>query len=115
MMTRKMKIWLTVASLFTMVNVGGGVFAARLAEGMHAGVHVLLAVVGVVWMSRIMARSKALPDAVASALPQDGPLEQLQQSVDAIALEVERIGEAQRYTAKLMSDRARMAPPKSDV
>ena len=52
------------------------------------------------------------PDAVASALPQDGPLEQLQQSVDAIALEVERIGEAQRYTAKLMADRARTAASK---
>lgn len=114
-MTRRMKIWLTVATLFTLVNVGGGVFAAMSAEGMHAGVHVLLAVVGAWWMARIMARSKASPDAASSALPHDGPLEQLQQSVDAIALEVERIGEAQRYTAKLMSDRARTAPPKSDL
>lgn len=114
-MTRKMKIWLTVASLFTMVNVGGGVMAAMASEGMHTGLHVVLAVVGVWWMARIMARSKATPDAAASALPQDGPLEQLQQSVDAIALEVERIGEAQRYTAKLMSDRARAAPPKGDL
>jgi hypothetical protein len=114
-MTRKMKIWLTVASLFTLVNVGGGVFAARLAEGLHAGVHVLLAVVGAWWMSRIMARSRALPDAAAGALPHDAPLQQLQQSVDAIALEVERIGEAQRYTAKLMSDRARTAPPQGDA
>ena len=114
-MTRRMKIWLTVATLFTLVNVAGGVMAARLSEGMHTGLHVVLAVVGAWWMGRIMARSKAQPDAVASALPHDAPLEQLQQSVDAIALEVERIGEAQRYTAKLMSDRARTAPPKSDL
>ena len=31
-------------------------------------------------------------------------LEQLQQSVDAIALEVERIGEAQRFNAKLQAE-----------
>jgi hypothetical protein len=33
-------------------------------------------------------------------------LDQLQQSVDAIAVEVERIAEAQRFSAKLLADRA---------
>lgn len=33
-------------------------------------------------------------------------LDQLQQSVDAIAVEVERIAEAQRFSAKLLSERA---------
>jgi hypothetical protein len=33
-------------------------------------------------------------------------LVQLQQSVDAIAIEVERIAEAQRYTTKLLADRS---------
>ena len=36
----------------------------------------------------------------------DGRLEQLQQSVDAIAVEVERIAEAQRFSAKLLAERA---------
>jgi hypothetical protein len=36
----------------------------------------------------------------------DSRLEQLQQSVDSIAIEVERIAEAQRFTAKLMAERA---------
>jgi hypothetical protein len=36
---------------------------------------------------------------------QSAQLEQLQQSVDAIALEVERIAEAQRFSAKLLSER----------
>ena len=40
------------------------------------------------------------------ALRNEAQLEQLQQSVDAIAIEVERIAEAQRFTAKLMSERA---------
>lgn len=36
-------------------------------------------------------------------------LEQLQQSVDAIAVEVERIAEAQRFSAKLLAERADQA------
>jgi hypothetical protein len=32
-------------------------------------------------------------------------MEQLQQSVDAIAVEVERIAEAQRFSAKLLAER----------
>jgi len=35
----------------------------------------------------------------------DSRLEQLQQSVDAIAIEVERIAEAQRFSAKLLAGR----------
>ena len=35
----------------------------------------------------------------------DERLEQLQQSVDAIAVEVERIAEAQRFSAKLLAER----------
>ena len=36
-------------------------------------------------------------------------LEQLQQSIDAIAVEVERIAEAQRFSAKLLAQRAEPA------
>jgi uncharacterized membrane-anchored protein YhcB (DUF1043 family) len=38
----------------------------------------------------------------------DDRLEHLQQSVDAIAIEVERIAEAQRFSAKLLSERVDM-------
>jgi hypothetical protein len=45
------------------------------------------------------------------ALPyNDARLEQLQQSVDSIAIEVERIAEAQRFSAKLLA--AREAEPR---
>jgi hypothetical protein len=37
--------------------------------------------------------------------PQSLQLEQLQQSIDAIAVEVERIAEAQRFSAKLLAER----------
>ena len=38
--------------------------------------------------------------------PNDDRLEHLQQSVDSIAIEVERIAEAQRFTTKLLAERA---------
>jgi hypothetical protein len=38
--------------------------------------------------------------------PSDDRLEHLQESVDAIAVEVERIAEAQRFSAKLLAERA---------
>ena len=36
----------------------------------------------------------------------DNRLEQIQQTVDSIAIEVERIAEAQRFTAKLAAERS---------
>ncbi len=44
---------------------------------------------------------RELPD----AQPADERLEHLQQSLDAIALDVERIGEAQRYAMKVVAER----------
>jgi hypothetical protein len=42
----------------------------------------------------------------------DPRLEHIQQSLDAIGLEVERIGEAQRCTTKLVAERVGAASPK---
>jgi hypothetical protein len=49
---------------------------------------------------RAIVRTKRLPPPA-----QDDRLDHLQQSVDAIAIEVERIAEAQRFTTKLLSGR----------
>lgn len=40
----------------------------------------------------------------------DGRLARLEQAVDSIALEVERISEAQRFTTKLLSEHTRTTP-----
>lgn len=37
-------------------------------------------------------------------------LERVEQAIDAVAVEVERIGEAHRFTAKLLSDRLEPLP-----
>jgi len=49
------------------------------------------------------------PSAVISAR-----LERIEQAVEAVAIEVERIAEAQRFSAKLMSEQQRSLP-KSDA
>ena len=57
-------------------------------------------------LMRSFGRAKQPP-----ALPQqrfDEQFAQLQQSIDAIAVEVERIAEAQRFSTKLLSDGARV-------
>lgn len=37
-------------------------------------------------------------------------LERMEQAIESVAVEVERISEAQRFTAKLLADRAEQAP-----
>ena len=104
-MTRRTKIWWVVAVLFTLINLAGAGYAAAVGEGPHAAVHVALLVVAAYWMWRLARRAERqdLPSLQAA----DQRLEQLQQSVDAVALEVERIGEAQRFSAKLEAERAK--------
>lgn len=62
----------------------------------------------VVWrgIRRWIWKKKPASAVTAAAAPDQSPrLEQLQQSVDVIALEVERISEAQRFLAKVMNER----------
>ena len=101
-MTRRSKLWLAVASLFNLINAGGGGYAVALGEQMHAAVHAGLLLIGAFWAWRLATRTD---EQDSLGLPQAARMEQLQQSVDAIAIEVERIGEAQRFTAKLKQER----------
>lgn len=56
---------------------------------------------------RFIWKRKPVPPPTAQAVVDQSPrLEQLQQSVDVIALEVERISEAQRFLAKVINERA---------
>ena len=53
------------------------------------------------WRAAKKSPTRELPNAL-----YEQRLDQLQQSVDAIAVEVERIAEAQRFSAKLLAERA---------
>jgi hypothetical protein len=101
MMTRP-GLWRALAALFTLINLVGIGWAVAESEGPHAAAHVALSVLGMYAMWRLSART-ALHDAPTAELA-ELRLEQLQQSVDAIALEVERIGESQRFNAKLQAE-----------
>jgi hypothetical protein len=57
-----------------------------------------------VWMMRALKRKAPAPELPNPLYEQR--LDQLQQSVDAIAVEVERIAEAQRFSAKLLKERS---------
>src|SRR2546428_5697423 len=109
-MTRRSTFWLVAASLFTFINLVGAGMAAAGGEWLHTGAHVGLLLLGAAFVWRLAPRAgrHQLPD----GHQVDERLEHLQQSMDAIALEVERVGEAQRYIAKLAAERAETSPPK---
>jgi hypothetical protein len=111
-MTRqRAKRWLVVASVFTLINLGGAGMAAVAGEVLHTAAHVGLLFLGAyfVWQLAPRARGQQVMLADQEADPR---LERLQQSLDAIGLEVERIGEAQRFTTKIVAERAAAASPK---
>ena len=103
-MNRRSMLWQVAAALFTAVNLVGAGYALALNEVPHASTHGVLALVGayMMWWLAARAQRQNMPTA---QLP-DARLEQLQQSVDAIALEVERISESQRFAVKLKADRS---------
>jgi hypothetical protein len=101
-MTRRSKFWLVAAVLFTVVNFAGGVLAAVQDEFLHASVHVALLLLGVYYTRRIWRSGwSTMPD-LSSEIT--GRLKQLEHSVDAVAIEVERLGEGQRFITSLFSD-----------
>ena len=111
-MTRqRAKLWFVVASIFTLINVGGAGAAAVAGEVLHAAAHVVLALLGAYFVWRLAPRARR-QEMVVVAAEADPRLDRIQQSLDAIGLEVERLGEAQRFTTKVMAERADAAAPK---
>jgi hypothetical protein len=110
-MTRRSKVWLVVAVLFTFANLGGAVIAAVRGELLHTGVHAGLLLLGayLAWRLAPMRYARRIwrrGGSVIPALPReltDG-LTHLEQSVDAVAIEVERIGEGQRFMTRFFTE-----------
>src|ERR1700681_2581850 len=101
-MARRSKVWLVAAVLFTVVNFAGGVLAAVQGELLHAAAHAVLILVGVYYTRRIWRQGwSTIPD-LSSELTDH--LAHLEQSVGAVAVEVERIGEGQRFITRLFTD-----------
>ena len=111
-MTRRSKVWLVVAGLFLVVNVVGAVFAAAGAELLHAGIRAALVFPGayLVWRlapNRYARRTWHRDGAADGAPPGEftDRLTHLEQSLDATAIEIERIGEGQRFMTRLFTEK----------
>ena len=101
-MSRPSMKWRVAAVAFVIINAGGAVLAGAMGQWEHATVHVGLLIGGyLMWPLVPGTRKEEPPQAELS----DERLNYLQQSVDAVALEVERLGEAQRYAEKLRAQR----------
>jgi hypothetical protein len=101
----KHRAWIPIAWLLSLGNVVSVWFAAEPAEPWHATVHAVFAVLFGVGAERLMARKRAAaqPDMALG----DERVKRLELAIDSIAVELERIGEGQRFVTKLLAERAR--------
>ncbi len=112
-MTRRSRLWRGAAVLFILFNVAGAAFAIGMGEPMHALTHAVLLTLGLgAYLTWRVARPSRREDVTPKLA--DERLDYLQRSVDAIALEVERIGEKQRFSDKLRGEQVDTLPPKKE-
>jgi hypothetical protein len=112
-MTRRWKFW-PVGVVYFFVNIAGAIYGAVRQEEMHMMLHLFLILLGVAVYAGWWLGKRGKPQSVPVAQLPAERLEYLQQSVDAIALEVERVGEAQRFADKLRAERGDVSPLKKD-
>jgi hypothetical protein len=112
----KHRAWIAVAWLLSLGNVVAIWFAAQPAEPWHATAHGFLAVLFGVGAQHLALRAKATIGAdVVTRQELEARLatlepRQLTQALEGIAVEVERIGENQRFLTKLLTERDARSP-----
>jgi hypothetical protein len=110
-MTQRSRLWRWAAGAFVLINLGGAGLAIGMGEPRHAAMHAVLLVVGYLGWLLMPRRLREDPP---RAQLDDARIDYLQQSVDAVALEVERLGEGKRFDEKLRSVRDEISPKKKD-
>lgn len=109
-MSRRTKLWTVAAAMFTVANVGGAIFAAWGNEIPHAAGHGVLAIIGVFWAMWLTRRLDTATDAneatSAGSFEVGDRLSNLERSIDVVAIEVERVGEGQRFMTELLTKKA---------
>jgi hypothetical protein len=106
-MTRRTKLLGLV--VFNLINLAGGAYAFVVGELMHGATHAVLLALGALalWRLTPSANDADIPGAREAAQS----LDNLQTTVDSIAHQVERIGEAQRFEFTLLEKRGDISPP----
>ena len=117
----KHRAWIPIAWLLSLGNVVATWFAAQPAEPWHATTHALLAVLFGLGAERLAARRRGLKnwgggaelpadittlreELTALGQAQSEILKRVDHAVDAIAIELERVGEGQRFLTKVLAD-----------
>jgi hypothetical protein len=116
----KHRAWIPIAWILSVVNVIAVWFAAKPGEPWHASIHALLGLLFGLGAQRLSVRQRAMMTAAGDEFPTDVAalraelaalredqseiLQRVAHSVDAVAIEVERVGESQRYLTKAMAD-----------
>ncbi|HEU4996897.1 MAG TPA: hypothetical protein VFT29_18900 [Gemmatimonadaceae bacterium] len=99
----KHRAWIPIAWLLSLANLGSVWFAARPAETWHATGHALLVVLFGLGAQHLMVRRRALLRA--EPVLEGDRTKHIEQAIDAIAIELERVGEGQRYVTRLLAER----------
>jgi hypothetical protein len=108
-MAERSSIWQKAIALFGLINFAGAGWAFVQGERPHELVHGLLFFISLAAYLALRFRgSQPQPHNIES----DDRVAYLQQSVDALALEVERLGEKQRYSERLGTKPPDNNPPK---
>ncbi len=102
-MTRSPRFWLAIAVVFLLVNVAGGVYALAMEEPLHGLTHFLLLIPGGYWLSRLLRKRRATPTVRLDPDTADNRLQRIEQAVEAVAIEVERVGEGQRFITRVLT------------
>jgi len=110
-MSRRSILWRVGVTAFVFINLAGAVYAAVMGELLHVSVHVaLLLAVYPATEFAARRRERDRPDVQLAS----NQLESLQQSVDSLALGVERMGESQRFIDKLRAEKDETPVPKRE-
>jgi hypothetical protein len=115
-MIKRSKLWRLAAGAYVFINAAGLLYAWSMDEEMHAMSHLFLLLFGLAgyvgW--RLARRGAPQQDHLPRAELAEQRIEYLQQSIDAMALELERVGEAQRFSDKLRVERGETPPLKKE-
>ena len=98
------KPWKIAAWAWVLVNAGGAAYGLAMGGWLHGFSHIAALAGGYMAWQFYFHRNEDL--APISELTPEARIDSLQNAVDSIALNVERIGEAQRYQEKLMKERS---------
>jgi hypothetical protein len=96
--------WRIAVAVFVIGNVASAVYHAAVGEFGPAAGHAGVAAGTIVFWMTVFSRKRE-PEYTADSQQIDSQIDHLQQSVDAIALEVERLGEGQRFAQKILQTR----------